>query len=332
MAWRADFQSKAMDPRAPDAATGTCTRRTPRHRVSRHASPPFVLAVHRDVPPAGREPGREPLGEGLEAAVPVRNAARAEDVQAPGRDRACGTGPAYLAPRPRMTAGTVRTAIFRSSHSDQLSMYSRSSFIHSSKRQVVAAADLPQAREARRHRQAAALPRLVLPHFLDHGGPRADEAHVALEDVPELRQLVEARAAQPPADRRDPRVVGHLERRARPSRCTRASCGFSVSASTLHRAELQEDERASVQAAAHLPEQHRPGRRQLHERRQDRRTAGSSSDEQERRRAPASTHRRTNSSTSSRGAVLKVSSGSPEKSSNDRFDTVRGRKLTHDAA
>ena len=40
-----------------------------------------------------------------------------------------------------------------------------------------------------------------------------------------------------------------------------------------------------------------------------------------------STHRRTNSSTSSRGAVLKVSSGSPEKSSNDRFDTERGQDV-----
>ena len=40
---------------------------------------------------------------------------------------------------------------------------------------------------------------------------RADEAHLAAQDVEQLRQLVERRAAQEAADARDPRVVGDLE-------------------------------------------------------------------------------------------------------------------------
>src|SRR5206468_2480246 len=43
---------------------------------------------------------------------------------------------------------------------------------------------------------------------------RADEAHVALEDVPELRQLVEARLAEPRTDARHARIAGDLEDRA----------------------------------------------------------------------------------------------------------------------
>ena len=38
-------------------------------------------------------------------------------------------------------------------------------------------------------------------------GTRADDRHVAAQDVPELRQLVEVEPAQPAADRRAPRVV-----------------------------------------------------------------------------------------------------------------------------
>src|SRR5678810_591738 len=41
----------------------------------------------------------------------------------------------------------------------------------------------------------------------DRVRPRADDAHAALQDVEELRQLVERVAAQEGAERRDPRVV-----------------------------------------------------------------------------------------------------------------------------
>ena len=44
--------------------------------------------------------------------------------------------------------------------------------------------------------------------------PRADEAHLAAQDVPQLGQLVDREAAQDAADRRDARVVPDLEDRA----------------------------------------------------------------------------------------------------------------------
>ena len=45
-------------------------------------------------------------------------------------------------------------------------------------------------------------------------GARADEAHVAVEDVPDLRQLVEAGSADKGADARDARIVVGRELRA----------------------------------------------------------------------------------------------------------------------
>ena len=56
----------------------------------------------------------------------------------------------------------------------------------------------------------------------------ADQGHLAPDHVPELRQLVEAGAAQEPADLGDPVVIGGdlaARRRSRSSRC--ASSGTS---------------------------------------------------------------------------------------------------------
>ena len=47
----------------------------------------------------------------------------------------------------------------------------------------------------------------VVGGLLDEVGARADERHLPHEHVGELRQLVEARAPQPPPAARDPRVV-----------------------------------------------------------------------------------------------------------------------------
>ena len=44
--------------------------------------------------------------------------------------------------------------------------------------------------------------------------PRADQRHLAAQDVEELRQLVDRPAAQEAADGRDARVVADLEERA----------------------------------------------------------------------------------------------------------------------
>src|SRR6186713_3058153 len=67
-------------------------------------------------------------------------------------------------------------------------------------------------------------------------GPRPDDRHVALEHVPELRQLVEVEAAQPAAHRRRPRVVVAHPHRAR-----------RVLGVLVHRADLEYGEGAAVE-------------------------------------------------------------------------------------
>src|SRR5437016_13887657 len=42
--------------------------------------------------------------------------------------------------------------------------------------------------------------------------PRAYQAHVPFQDIPQLRQLVQAVLAQKPAEPRDTRIIGHLEK------------------------------------------------------------------------------------------------------------------------
>src|SRR4051812_30551158 len=58
-------------------------------------------------------------------------------------------------------------------------------------------------------------PALGLPEVIrlgaEAGGPRADEAHVALQDAPELRELVEARLAKKAAQLRHPGVLLDVE-------------------------------------------------------------------------------------------------------------------------
>lgn len=76
---------------------------------------------------------------------------------------------------------------------------------------VAAAAGLPHAGDAGQDHAVLAE---VFAVALDLGrddGPRADETHVAADDVPELRELVEAGLAQEGAELRDARVVLELE-------------------------------------------------------------------------------------------------------------------------
>src|SRR6266571_7774630 len=78
----------------------------------------------------------------------------------------------------------------------------------------VAAADLPETRQSRFHRKAPAMPPVIRRDFLRNGWPRSDETHVALEHVPELRDLVERELAQPAADAGDARIAVGLEDRS----------------------------------------------------------------------------------------------------------------------
>src|SRR5690349_5356557 len=65
--------------------------------------------------------------------------------------------------------------------------------------------------EAGTHAQAASMPSLVLCHLIGNRWPRPDERHIAAQDIPELRDFVEAPLAQPAANRRYARVVADLE-------------------------------------------------------------------------------------------------------------------------
>src|SRR3974377_1925544 len=70
--------------------------------------------------------------------------------------------------------------------------------------------------------------RRYIPHHL---GARADEVHVASQDIPELRQLVQSRPPKPPADPRYPLFIIALPCGVRKSRLR-----------APHRTELTEEE------------------------------------------------------------------------------------------
>jgi hypothetical protein len=129
---------------------------------------------------------------------------------------------------------------------------------------LVPAAHLPDAGEARHHGETTKLPGLVLGDFLGHRRPGADERHVATKHVDELRKLVDAESPQNFPEWRDARVIAHLED------------GPALLVLVLerllqrlgarhHRAELQDVEEATVLAHAQLAVEGRPGRGELHQ-------------------------------------------------------------------
>src|SRR4249920_797080 len=97
----------------------------------------------------------------------------------------------------------------------------------------------------------------VAAHFDFTGSKRtrADEAHVAGEDIPQLRQFVHCRRAHEAADARDAGIVLRRLYRAR------ARLGIGN-----HRSKLQRIERPSLEADARLPKEHRPAILQLDDR------------------------------------------------------------------
>ena len=92
--------------------------------------------------------------------------------------------------------------------------------------QLVAAADRPQAGQAGAHAQRLRVAAGVALDDLPRLRPRPDQRHLAAQHVHELRQLVQRRRAQHPADRRDPRSRWpRPSSRRRGARCRCASCG-----------------------------------------------------------------------------------------------------------
>src|SRR6187455_2900128 len=101
------------------------------------------------------------------------------------------------------------------------------------------------------------MPDVVLRDLAGWGGARADQAHVALQDVEQLRELIEGPLPYRPSQGRDPRIVCHLE--CRPLRVAVArDLGISVLSVDGHGPELVDREWAPMSADAGLAEQDRP--------------------------------------------------------------------------
>src|SRR5258708_21588426 len=120
------------------------------------------------------------------------------------------------------------------------------------------AADLPKAGQPGLDAQADGVARPVLLDLARQRRPWSNQAHLPLEDVDQLRQLVEARPAEERADLADPWIVTHLE-----DRSIGLVVGQDFSQALLgvrvHRAELVEAEMAPVEAHAFLNEDCPPG-------------------------------------------------------------------------
>src|SRR6059036_533860 len=103
---------------------------------------------------------------------------------------------------------------------------------------------------------------MVRAHFLGNRRTRTDQAHVAFEHVPELRQLIEREPAQDSADPCDARVGLYLEHW--PAHFVEVT-DFAEALVRVgdHRAEFVESKRAAVEADALLLEEDRARRRDL---------------------------------------------------------------------
>ena len=78
----------------------------------------------------------------------------------------------------------------------------------------ISPADLPKTRDTRPDTASAAMPVLAETRIVAQGeGARTDQAHVALQYIVKLGQLIQARSTQEFTDSRDPGIVFDLERR-----------------------------------------------------------------------------------------------------------------------
>src|SRR5436305_9427792 len=148
---------------------------------------------------------------------------------------------------------------------------------HLVERESVAARHLPESRHARLHVEPLAVPEFVRLDLVRYGRARADEAHVAAKDVEKLRQLVQARAAEPATGARHARVVVEFVDGPPTVAHVRVGTAFDVAPLVLsvfavvraraHRSELEEEEYATVHPDALLPVEHGAARVQLDEER-----------------------------------------------------------------
>jgi hypothetical protein len=81
------------------------------------------------------------------------------------------------------------------------------------KRRICARQDLPKSGDARLYFEALAMFRTVTNAVFYRMWARSDQAHVASQNVPQLRQFVETVLAKKSAERCEPRIAGDLEER-----------------------------------------------------------------------------------------------------------------------
>lgn len=122
-----------------------------------------------------------------------------------------------------------------------------------------AAVDLPQAGDARADAEAVAVPVLIESLVIAHGKrPGADQAHVALQDVEELRKLINTRLPQELPHGREARIISDLEHR--PARLVQVlDLALPLGRIRHHGPELVQVKPWLVAADALLNEEARPG-------------------------------------------------------------------------
>lgn len=131
------------------------------------------------------------------------------------------------------------------------------------KRGVIASGDLPQAGDPGYDANVMAEEVAVHLTLVQHDGARADNAHVAKEDVEELREFIEAEAAQESSDTGDARVV--LELLVGGPLAGSLGVGVEIGTQHLigvfaHSAKLEHVKHTAIFADAFLAVQHSPRR------------------------------------------------------------------------
>ena len=122
--------------------------------------------------------------------------------------------------------------------------------------------DLPVAAQARRHIQTLLLIIPILLHLAGQGRPRANDAHITLQNVPQLRKLIQTRLADKLAHAGNAGVVLDLEHRTIHLVLVQKVVQFCLCVRT-HGAELIELEGFAISSNAFL-RKNRPGRRVIY--------------------------------------------------------------------
>src|SRR6266446_3775860 len=116
-------------------------------------------------------------------------------------------------------------------------------------RWTVARGDLPESGHPRLHVQAPVVVEFVAADFVHRVRPRPHQAHLPAQHIPELREFVEAVAADESAETGDPGVIPQLEDGAFPLIACAQSLLQLIGAGG-HGAELVTEEAASLGAGA----------------------------------------------------------------------------------